>query len=188
MRYGLLSTTALLDLCEIRGEQRHSIESCQRPKAVPISHPVHGEFVINDQAPMNASALSKCLMDLSPQEWCQSLNLRVFLWPTHERLAKHIGAKLAGGRPRLVLAFGTKSLFEVLDFDSFELSPINSGNTMRKAAPRGSTTFLKFSDYPFSERRKSRGPGGAVAEVTYRYAITSAQLARTSMSAEVVLS
>ena len=186
VRYGLLSTTALLDLCEMRGERRHSIESCQRPKAVPISQPVHGEFLINDQAPMNAAALSKCLIDLSPQEWCQSLNRRVFLWPTRERLARHIGAKLAGGRRRLVLAFETKSLFEALDFASFELSPINSGNTMRKAAPRGSATFLKFSDYPFFERRKDRGPGGAVAEVTYPYAITPAQLASIRMSGEVV--
>jgi hypothetical protein len=186
MRHGLLSTSALLDLCEVRNEQRYSIESTQRPKAIPISHHVHGEFLINDQAPMNVAALSKCLTDLSTQDWCESLNSRIFFWPTRERLAKHIGARLAEGRRRIVLSLETESLFRVLDVNSFELSPINSGNTMRKAAPRGSETFLKFSDYPFHERRRARGPGAAVAEVTYPYAITPAQLASVRLSADVL--
>ena len=105
MRHGLLSTSALLDRCEVNGEQRFNIESCQRPRSMPISHSVHGEFLINDQAPMNAAALSKCLIDLSPEQWCRSLNRRVFFWPTQGRLAKHIGAKLADGRPKIVFSF-----------------------------------------------------------------------------------
>ena len=84
MRYGLLSTKALLDLCEMDGEARSRIEMCQRPQAVPISHPIHGTFLINDQAPMNAAALERCLIDLTPQQWCESLNSRVFLWPTRQ--------------------------------------------------------------------------------------------------------
>lgn len=78
MRHGLLSTIALLVLCEIEGEFRSRIELHQRPKAISISHSVHGDFLINDQAPMNASALAKCLTDLAPQQWCHSLNSRVF--------------------------------------------------------------------------------------------------------------
>ena len=83
---------------------------------------------------MNAAALSKWLVDLSPEQWCRSLNRRVFFWPTHGRLAKHFGARLAAGRPKIVFSFVTESVFDVLDFDSFEFSAINSGNTMRKAA------------------------------------------------------
>jgi len=187
MRHGLLSTSALLDRCEVNGEQRFNIESCQRPRSVPISHSVHGEFLINDQAPMNAAALSKCLIDLSPEQWCRSLNRRVFFWPTQGRLAKHIGATLAAGRPKIVFSFKIRSVFDVLDFDSFEFSAINSGNTMRKAAPRGSATFLKASDYPFQERRKSRGLGDAIAEVTYPYAVTPSELAAICMTSKIVL-
>jgi hypothetical protein len=86
-----------------------------------------------------------------------------------------------------VFSFETRSVFDVLDFDSFEFSAINSGNTMRKAAPRGSATFLKASDYPFQERRKSRGLGDAIAEVTYPYAVTSSQLAAICMRSKIVL-
>lgn len=186
LRFGLLSTTALLDLCEIEGDERIRIEGQQRPKAVPIRHPVHGEFLINDQAPMNVVALSKCLTDLTTQQWCESLNRRVFLWPTRERVARHIGAKLVTGTRRIVLAFDTPSIFETLDVDLFELSPINSGNTMRKAVPRGSGTFRRFRDYPFHERRKSKGLKGAVAEVSYPYAITPTQLASIQVSAELL--
>lgn len=184
IRHGLLSTTALLDLCEIEGELRSRIEVHQRPKAISISHPVHGEFLINDQAPMNALALAKCLTDLTPQQWCKTLNRRVFLWPTRERVMRHIGVWLAAGTGRIVLTFDTRSLFETLDVDLFELSPINSGNTMRKAAPRGSSTFRKLRDYPFHERRKSKGLNNAIAEVTYPYAIAPSQLATIQMSTE----
>ncbi len=37
---GLLSTSALLDLYEIKGAQRYAIESDHRPESIPISHPV----------------------------------------------------------------------------------------------------------------------------------------------------
>jgi hypothetical protein len=134
---------------------------------------------------MNASALAKCLTDFTPQEWCKSLNGRVFLWPTRQRVIRHIGAKLATGTKRIVLAFDTQSLFEVLDVDLFELSPINSGNTMRKAVSRGSSTFRRFRDYPFNERRKSKGLQSAIAEVTYPYAITASQLASLRPSTEI---
>jgi len=184
MRHGLLSTSALLDLCEIEGELRSRIEVRQRPKAISISHPIHREFLINDQAPMNALALAKCLTDLTPQQWCKTLNSRVFLWPTRERVTRHMGAMAAARTSRIVLAFDTRSLFETLDVELFELSPINSGNTMRKAAPRGSNTFRKFRDYSFHEQRQTKGLTNAIAEVTYPYAIAPSQLAAIRVSAK----
>ena len=78
LHHGLLSTTALLDLCEYEGESRSPIESRRRTNAVSISHPVHGEFLINDQAPMSESALRRCLIDLIPREWYESLSRRFF--------------------------------------------------------------------------------------------------------------
>jgi len=135
---------------------------------------------------MNAAALKGCLIDLRPQQWCESLNSRVFLWPTRERVTRHLGARPAVGTKRIVLSFETKSLFSALDVDLFELSPINSGSTMRKAAPRGPQTFLRLCDYPFHERRKSGGLKNAIAEIAYPYAITPTQLKTIRMSAELV--
>jgi hypothetical protein len=187
MKHGLLSTSALLDRCEVKGEQRFEIESSPRPRSVCISHSIYGEFLINDQAPMKAAALSNCLTDLSPEQWCASLNRRVFFWPTQGRLVRHIGARVAAGRPKIVFSFETRSVFDVLDFDAFEFSAINSGNTTRRAALRGSSTFWKARDYPFRERRKHRGSGDAIAEVTYPYAVTSSELAAICMTSKIVL-
>jgi hypothetical protein len=65
-----------------------------------------------------------------------------------------------------VFSFDTQAFVDRFG-DLIELSPINSGNTMRNAVPRGSTTFSPMSEYPFHERRKQVGLANAVAEVTY---------------------
>src|SRR5689334_13986459 len=79
-RHGLLSTTALLDLFEVNGNQRRAIQSEHRPESVTITHPQHGSAVIRDQKPMREGALRKCLREMSPQQWYEMLNGRVFLW------------------------------------------------------------------------------------------------------------
>src|SRR3970282_1237905 len=56
-RYGLLSTSGLLDLFEVDPEQRVQLESRHRPESVRIQHPVHGTAVIRDQKPMSDSGL-----------------------------------------------------------------------------------------------------------------------------------
>ena len=47
-RYGLRSTTALLDLFEVDAAERKPIESARRPESVPIKHPLHGVACIRD--------------------------------------------------------------------------------------------------------------------------------------------
>jgi hypothetical protein len=139
---------------------------------------------------MMPAPLLKYLIDLSPEQWCRSLNRRGFFWPTTKRLASHLGATLDARHPRIVFSFQTRTIFDILDFNPFEFPAINSGNTMRKAAPRGSATFLKAKDHPFQEQRKRRGLGDAVAEVTYPYGVASSQLALMSlmsMTSEIVL-
>jgi hypothetical protein len=61
-KYGLLSTTALLDLFESRGDERFLIESCHRPESIPIVHPKHGRAVIRDQKPMSDQSVRKALV------------------------------------------------------------------------------------------------------------------------------
>src|SRR5258707_5561077 len=87
VKYGLLSTTALLDLFESRGDERFRIESCHRPESIPILHPKHGCAVIRDQKPMSDRSVRKALVGtLEPTDWYRELNSRVFFWLTEERL------------------------------------------------------------------------------------------------------
>jgi hypothetical protein len=51
-RFGLLSTTSILDLWEVKGPERKSIEGNIRRSQIALLHPRHGKVVIRDQKPM----------------------------------------------------------------------------------------------------------------------------------------
>lgn len=167
---GLLSTSALLDLFEIKGSARFQIESCHRPASVEIKHPIHGNAVIRDQIPMRESALKSCLTDMSPQQWYEILNKRVFFWLTSERLLRLLRARAYRKKKHCVLTIDTQKLIDLYG-DKVALSPINSGSTIYKPLPRGSSTFQPPSNYPFYERRKTRTVQAAIAELTVEYSI-----------------
>lgn len=167
---GLLSTSALLDLFEITGAQRHEIESKRRRTTVEIHHPIHGTAVIRDQIPLSDVALRKCLIDMTPQEWYETLNRRVFFWLTRERLRRLLSARAYRDREHCVLTLDTRRLVN-RQLDRITLSPINSGSTVYKAQPRGRNTFFPVQEYPFEERRRTRTIENAVAELVVEYAV-----------------
>jgi hypothetical protein len=162
-RFGLLSTSALLDLYEIKGEQRRQIESCRRPESVKISHPKYRPAIIRDQKPMNDQALAKCLREMTPREWYELLNRKTFFWVTAERVNGLLVARAYRGREHTVLTIDTAKLLSQYHA-KVTLSAINSGSTLYNPQPRGKDTFLKLNDYPFKERKKMRGIANAVAE------------------------
>ncbi len=157
--HGLLSTTALLDLFEYSGQQRHGIESCHRPESVPISHPSYGTAVIRDQKPMSDRSLRKCLMTLTPTTWYKTLNGRVFFWLTEKRLKTMLNARAYKSKKQDVLVVDTQSLVRAYE-SSIHLSPMNSGCTVPFAHPRGPKTFRKIEDYPYDEWERKRGKNG----------------------------
>ncbi|MBY0282006.1 MAG: hypothetical protein K2W94_07625, partial [Alphaproteobacteria bacterium] len=153
---GLLSTTHLLDLFEIKGQQRQEIEERRRPTTIQLEHPIHGSVIINDNIPLSEKALLNCLDDhLIPSEWLRILNERVFFWASKEGLDRLLGARLNRGRAREILVVDTLSLVKA-HVDQVELCPINSGATIRKAARRGLETFTPLSRYTFKEWSKLR--------------------------------
>src|SRR5215208_2327651 len=86
-RHGLLSTRALLDLFEIRGAERDALYSRHRPSGTTVHHPVHGTAVIRDQKPMSDSKVATALGgSMTPREWYELLNDRVFFWLSEDRL------------------------------------------------------------------------------------------------------
>lgn len=167
-KHGLLSTIHLLDKFEVTGERSLQLTEELRHEEVPISHPVHGSAILNDQCPMSVKALKGCLDDdLTPEDWARMLNERVFFWPTREACDRHLHAKGNNGRSREVIVVDTLRLLK--DYaDKVELCPINSGCTVRKAARRGLKTFTPITSMSFVEWTKLRGGRDTVTEIVVR--------------------
>jgi hypothetical protein len=169
-RYGLRSTTALLDLFEIKGSERTEIESRQRPNSVTINHPVYGSAVIRDQKPLSERALRQCLKGMLPTQWYELLNRKVFFWLSENRLMRLLGARAYREKSHCVLRIPTETLMAEHS-DHITLSPINSGSTIFNPQPRGRGTFATLSDYPFVERLRKRRIHDAVVELAVDYAV-----------------
>jgi len=170
-RHGLLSTTALLDLFEVRGVLRTSLESRHRPQSVEIRHRKHGVAIIRDQKPMRETALRRCLVHMTPEQWYRTLNRHVFFWVTSERLNRLLTARAYRGRTHTVICVDTARMFEA-NAERVRLSPINSGSTIYVPQPRGTDTFQGLQDYPFDTRRRLRGVPNAVAELAILYEVS----------------
>jgi hypothetical protein len=150
---GLLSTSALLDLFEVDGDRRTEIESARRPRSVTIDHPLHGTAVIRDQIPLIPTILERCLVGMTPGEWCETLNRRVFFWTEEERLNKLLSARAYRERPHDVLTLDTESLVEAHE-EAITLAHLNTGTTVFRAPERGPETFRRIADYPIENHRR----------------------------------
>lgn len=101
---GLLSTTALLDLYELSGPQRYNIESCHRPSSIPLERHDLPPAVVRDQIPMSDAGLRRCLPNhLSPRDWYELLNAKVFFWLNVARLHRLTSARAYRNRSHDVL-------------------------------------------------------------------------------------
>jgi hypothetical protein len=164
-RLGLLSTSALLDRFEVEGRRRFEIESRRRPEIVQIEHPEHGRVLVRDNKPMQEKVLERCLVSMSPREWYETLNRRVFFWVDRSRLLRLLGARAYRDRPHLVLELETAELVR-RHAPRVSLSGINSGATFSmNPAPRGPETFRCIADHP---------QGAPVVELVVDYAVPDA--------------
>ncbi|OJW47576.1 MAG: hypothetical protein BGO67_04310 [Alphaproteobacteria bacterium 41-28] len=165
---GLLSTTSMLDLFEIKDPSRATIEGKRRSSAVLLEHPNHGRVIINDNVPLNEKALEKCLNEnLTPADWLRILNARVFFWANEEGLNRLLGARHNRNRSREVIVVDTLSLAKA-HAERIELCPINSGSTLRKPARRGLDTFTPMLQYSYNDWRKLRGRRDQILEIVVR--------------------
>jgi hypothetical protein len=167
---GLLSTSALLDRFEISGAHRAAIESARRPEHVRIEHPRHGEAWIQDNRPVNETALRRTLVGMTEPEWYRELNGRVFFWLQEARLQRLRNAKHHRDRAHDVLVVDTVRLLEA-HRDRVELAHLNTG-AVRAAAnyPRGVGTFAPIERYPWQERLRI-APREPIVELTVRRAV-----------------
>lgn len=174
-KFGLESTSALLDRFSIAGQERDAIESTWRGAKVQLKHDQFGSIVIRDQTPISHTKLTQCLRDMTASEWYRMLNGYVFLWPSLQRRDRMLCSYQ--NQHHDVLTIDSKQLLAQYS-DKMMLSPINSGSTLYNPALRGRDTFVPFDQCPFSEwlRRRRKRPEEVVAEVTLSYRISGIEL------------
>lgn len=173
-RHGLLSTSALLDLFEIKDPLRTQLEGAHRPDSVSITHRKHGSAVIRDQKPMDDRGLAAALGDgITPNEWYRILNAKVFFWLTEKRLNTLLGARAYRKMRHTVLTIDTSALLAA-HHQRVLLCPMNSGATKPMPHPRGRNTFLPLAQYPFEERRR-KNSRDAIVELAVAGGVTDVE-------------
>ena len=168
---GLLSTTALLDLYSVTGETREKIELCHRPNCIVLKRDSLPNAIIRDQIPMRDADLRRCLPGhMSPTDWYQILNQKVFFWLTEDRLHKLMCARGNRNREHDVLVVDTRSLIEA-HRTRIWLCAINSGCTRPFARWRDESIFARIEEYPYRGWRRARRRGERVVELAVDYAV-----------------
>ncbi len=139
-QHGLLSAARLMSAA---GLERAALARAQRSQR--LTHTMLPSGVsIRDQRPMPPTALSACLIGLTPAQWYALLNARVFFWVDPERLNRQRAACRA--RPQVVLAVDSAKLVHA-HAPRLALTPINTGNARRKPARRGAATFVPYAQW-----------------------------------------
>lgn len=170
-RYGLLSTSALLDRYDVSGVARERIEAERRAGSVELSHNRLPTAVIRDQLPMDDAGLLRCLpAHVSPADWYRLLNGKVFFWLTRDRLLRLLGAGAYRLQAHDVLEVDARSLVDT-HFQAIWFCPINSGCTKPMPHPRDESTFQRIRDYPYATWRGKRKRGERVVELAVDYAV-----------------
>lgn len=169
--YGLLSTTALMDLYGIGGAERDRIERKHRPASVPIIGSGLPGAIVRDQIPMSDGGLLKALpARMKPSDWYALLNCKVFFWLSLERLHKLTGAKTYRDLAHDVLEVDTRSLIAAYREKAW-LCPINSGCTKPFPHPRDEKAFRRIADYPYSDWRGRRRATERAVELAVDYSV-----------------
>jgi hypothetical protein len=168
---GLLSTEAIVDLYQPSGDVREQILSTVRRDKITLASAELGEMTIRDQRP--AKFLKDCMNEgVSPQDYLDALNGRVFFWLRLSRLTRLLGARLYRHSRHTVLYVDTARLVEAYS-GRVELAPYNTGSMHVPSMPRrGPDVFTDIADYPYEEWLVKRGRRGEpVVELTVSYAI-----------------
>lgn len=145
-RRGLLSTSAVLDLFNLKGNQRNAYEVEHRSEMLSVPHRQREQIVLRDQKPMPPGRLRLALTDgTTPEQWYQLINGKVFFWAEHHRLLRLLNAY--GRDEHDVLILDTRSLVTA-HLENVWLCHMNSGNTLPIPHHRGVHIFKRIQDYP----------------------------------------
>lgn len=168
--YGLLSVSALCDLCRVPPSDRVALEARPRRDSVPLFLPSGATAEIRDQGPLSESKLAACLDDMTVEEWCRLLNRKVFFWPTLNRVMRLREAKRNRNHSHIVIAIDTALLVAAHE-DQIALSPINAGAVLFDPPRRGRGTMSPIEDYDLDAWRHRRSSKKAIAEVSVDWSL-----------------
>ena len=169
--HGLLSTSALLDKYSVSEPLRSQLEKQHRPESVTITAYGLPDAIIRDQKPMSDKGLKRCLPPhISPSQWYELLNGKVFFWLTEERVNRLLKGKEYRDRQHDILQVDTRSLIEA-HREHICLCPMNSGCTKPFPHPRDEKTFAPIADYPYNHWRAKRRRGERVVELAVDYSV-----------------
>ena len=151
-RHGLLSTNSMIDRFVRDPERADRLRSERRGKPVPLYEGETGErAMLNDNIPLIFSRLAGALDDgLTPVDWLQLLNKRVYFFPSREKADSFIEAGRRGGRTKLMLTFDAHSL-ATAHLDRLFIAPINTGSALRTPARRGHAIFAPVASVSWDE-------------------------------------
>jgi len=167
-RFGLLSTSAILDLHNLSGSDRVPYESMQRPDMMRVVTSSAPTMILRDQKPMPDDRIKRALRNsMLPRDWYELLNRKVFFWATEERLFRLLGAKFYRAIEHDVLTIDSRSFLSCY-WKKVELCHMNSGNTFPLPHPRDASIFKPASMYP---AKPNGAPLKEVAEVTVPYSV-----------------
>lgn len=156
LQHGLLSTSAILDLFEVGGQDRCVLEARIRKRSYVLEAPVHGRFTLRDQKPMSEKKLATCLQDgLTTEEWLRLLNRKAFFWLGRDKVEELLGRREYRDREHIVLEVRTEAVINA-HAERVTLAAMNTGTTSPVAHPRGLATMLPLADFPYEDRRRRR--------------------------------
>jgi hypothetical protein len=168
---GLLSTQAIVDLYQPDDETRVEILAAVRRRKITLTRNGLPGITIRDQLP--AKFLHACMNEgVSPQEYLDVLNSRVFFWVSIQRLKTLLHARLYRNLRHTVLRVDTAELLRAYQ-GRVQLAPYNTGSMHVPNAPkRGPDVFTDLADYPYEDwARRRGGSGDLIVELTIDYAV-----------------
>jgi hypothetical protein len=166
-QHGLLSTVAVLDKLGIKGVARRRYETEHRSEKITVGQGAEA-VVLRDQKPMPPERIVNALpKGVTPQQWYQFLNGKVFMWAEEKRLLKLLGARAYRNLEHDVLTIDTDPLVASYK-EQISLCRMNSGNTFPYWHERGFKDFHRIESYP---TKKSGAPYKPVVEVVVDYAV-----------------
>jgi hypothetical protein len=80
--------------------------------------------------------------DLTPADWFEAINSKVFFWLSPDRLNRHRAAYVS--RAQIVLTVDAASMLTKYR-DAASVTPINVGNARRRPALRNLSTFVPYT-------------------------------------------
>jgi len=149
-------------------------------------HP-QGNVTLNNQSVLNMGRAQAFLDGITLEDWSRQLDTRTFFWPASK------GAAFNQSLPQDVIQyrFDAKRFFDRFAPDIY-LSPINSGNAMRRPAWRGNWLYVPVhkSATDFTTNRQQRGlvrGRDSVVEVSIHTPIPAQTLITLQAASDIVL-